>query len=42
VLYNIDLQEDASTEFLVATTGIVTGDRLIESLLTPLNDQLGF
>ena len=35
-------QEDATTEYLVATTAVITGDKLIESLLTPLKDPLGF
>ena len=34
--------EDASTEYLVATTSVITGSKLIESLMTPLNDPLGF
>jgi hypothetical protein len=35
-------QEDATTEYLVATTAVITGDKLIESLQTPLKDPLGF
>ena len=34
--------EDAPTEYLVATTAVITGDKLIDSLLSPLNDSLGF
>jgi hypothetical protein len=35
-------QEDATTEYLVATTAIINGDKLIESMMTNLNDPLGF
>jgi len=35
-------QEDAPTEYLVATTAIITGDRLIESLMTNVEKSSTF
>ena len=34
--------EDSTAEYLIGTTAIITGDKLIESLLNPLKDSLGF
>ena len=39
---NFLLQEDSTTEYLVASSAIITGDKLIESLMTTLKDPLGF
>ena len=35
-------QEDSNVEFLVATTSVINGKLLVESVMTPLTDPMAF
>ena len=34
-------QEDATTEYMVATTSIINGNSFLDSLMTTMHDSLG-